>query len=421
MSKNYADLYNSPNDSIALAQRFYVKLELTAGTLAAPSNTDFFYTLPGGSISYMQPFDSSPHRSGRHHLSIIKKKKELSFSIKQYFNIDTAQGSASLTEIDAAVRVLFKSLFGKEDVTGGSPVYSSLTAPSITFSLYEVGDRWARQARGCFVQDGTLDFPGDGEATIDWSGAGKDALFAGIAKCTSTVAAGNIFHGLSGDGDQFRVGAIVMIVKADGVTRSADTTYAVVGGNVSGYRTITAISGDDITLSGTALTSDSDGSAPSPSYLVYFEPPAPTAINTPVTGLVGSAHFVGLSNSQAIRKTTLKITNNHELVNYVYGSDSLATPFFVPGNRMTCEASIEMNLNRSVLAFFNQVQSFQAKNLTFILGDSASRYFQATLPNINFPVPAFTMPDTGSVPVTFTGNAYETVLDAADEITASFL
>lgn len=417
MAKNYADLYNSPNDSIALEQRFYLRKELNAGVLAGPGNSDFFYTLPGGSISYNQPFDSSMHRSGRHHLNIIKKKKELTFSLKQYFNIDTTMGSPGTGEIDQAVRTLFTSLLGKEDIGGGSPVYTSAAAPSITFSLYEVGDRWARQARGCFLQDGTLDFPGDGEATIDFTGAGKDALFAGIAKCTSTVAGGNIFHGLTGDGAQFVVGAIVMVVKADGVTRSADKTYSTPG---TGYRTITAINGDDITVDGAAFTSDSDGSSGSPSYLVYFEPPAPTAINNPVTGLVGSAVFVGLPNTQAIRKTSLKISNNHELVNYVYGKDSLAVPFFVPGNRMTCEVSVEMNLNRNVLAFFNQVQSFQAKDLTFILGDSSSRYFQAVLPSIRFPVPAFQVPDTGSVPITFTGNAYETALDAADEITAGF-
>lgn len=417
MSKNYAAAYASPNDSIALEQRFYVKAESSAGVLAAPQNGDFIYTLPGGSISFNQPFESSPHRSGRHHLNIIKKKKENTFNLKTFFNIDTTQGTLSTTEIDPGMRTLFKSLFGNEDTTGGSPVYSSLLAPSITFSLYEVGDRWARQARGCFIQEGNLQFPGDGNAQAEWTGAGKDSLYAGIAKCTSTVAAGNIFHGQTGDGQQFSVGAIVMIVLADGVTRSADTPAT----PTATFRTITAIAGDDITLSGAALTSASDGSSGTPSYLVYFEPPAPVAINQPQTGLVGSATFAGLSTSQGVRQVTLKISNNHELVNYIYGTDALALPFFVPGNRMTCEVSVEMNLNRNTFAFFQQVKQFQAKNLTFILGDNTSRYMEATLPNIFFPVPAFTIPDSGSIPITFTGTAYETTLDAADEITLSFL
>ena len=44
--KNYAEIYNSGNDSISLEQRFYAKLETTRGVLEAPLGTDFFFHLP---------------------------------------------------------------------------------------------------------------------------------------------------------------------------------------------------------------------------------------------------------------------------------------------------------------------------------------------------------------------------------------
>ena len=150
MAKNYADIYSSSNDVLALEQRWYAKLEGTRGVLAIPGDSDFFWTLGGGSISYSQNFESSPHRSGRHHSDIIKKKKETSFSFSTYFNIDESLGSASSSEIDAANRLFFKSLLGKE-ITSPNLKYTAETAPDVTFSLYECGDKWARQSPGAFI------------------------------------------------------------------------------------------------------------------------------------------------------------------------------------------------------------------------------------------------------------------------------
>jgi hypothetical protein len=178
MARNYKSIYSSPNDSIALEQAFYLKKETTAGTLIAPTATDFLFTLGGGSVSFQQPFESSPHRSGRHHTNIIKKKKECTFSFSTYFNIDETLGAASSAEIDAPVRQLWKSLMGFEDTASGA-VYTTATPPQDTFTLFEVGDKWCRETRGCFVMGNTLTLPGDGEATCQWTGNGVEALLTG--------------------------------------------------------------------------------------------------------------------------------------------------------------------------------------------------------------------------------------------------
>jgi hypothetical protein len=410
--KNFADIYNSVNDAIALEQRWYIKPETTRGELLAPTDSDFFFTLGGGSIEYAQPYESSPHRSGRHHTGIIKKKKETSWNFSTYFNIDETQGAAVSTEIDAAVRTLFKSLLGKEDTTAGAQY--TVTVPNITFSLYECGDKFARQARGAFVQGCNMNFPGDGEATCEWSGNAKDAIYVGLGKSVTDNDGGNVITLVSGDGEQFKnaVGGLVMLIEANGTTRSADTPNGT-------PRKITAVSGDQITVDGAALA-DADGSGVNaPIYLAYYEPAAPTAINNPVTGLVGSFTVTGYA-SFCTRSVSVNFANDHELHDFCYGSDGLSGPLFTPGSRLNAEVTVEANLSKDLVKLFNQVQKFESKVLQVILGNAAGRHLDLDLPKVIFNVPAFALPETGSIPVSFTGMAFQTALDAEDEVSVFF-
>ena len=410
MAKNYASIYESGNDSTSLEQRFYAKLESTGrGILAIPGNSDFFWTLGGGSISYSQPQESSPHRSGRHHSDSIKKKKETTFTFSTYFNIDESLGTASSAEIDVANRLFFQSLLGKE-VTSPNLKYTAESAPSVTFSLFECGDFWARQAPGSFIQGGNMSFPGDGEARVEWTGASKEAFFIGIGKSIVDNEGGNIVTLQAGEGDSFRVGGAVMIIKDDGVTRSTDTA-------AGSARIITGIAGDVITLSGAPLA-DADGSA-DPVYLCYYEPDAPSAINNPVTGLVGSMSIAGL-NLSAFRNATLNIQNNHEVANYYFGTDGLSGALFVPASRMTGTLTVECNLNAEVIKFFNRVQDFEAQAFSLTLGSASGRRLEVTCPKVKFSTPTIPLGETGSVLVSFEGPCYQTELDQADEVQVEF-
>jgi len=408
VGKNYADLYNSENDSIALDQKFFVVEELVRGTLKGPTGADFIYTLEGGSVSYTQPFISSPHRSGRHHTSIIKQKKDMSFTIPTYFNIDETLGSASTAEIDPAMRVLMTSMFGKE-ITSPNLEYSTASEPDLTFSLFENGDKWAYQSRGCFVQGANMKFPGDGEATSEWTGMGVEALMVSIGKSV-TANSGNTVTVATGEGYRFPVGALVMIIHADGTTRSSDTPDGT-------YRTVTSVAGDVVTLSGAVLT-DADGTT-NPVYLCYAEPATPTAINNPVTGLVGAADFAGLS-IDCFRNIEINCQNNHEPVKYCFGSDALHGRLFVPGSRFTAELSATLNQNAPVVEFYNKLQAFQSQDFSLRLGSAAGRRLEISLPKVFMQPPSFSVPASGSIPITFKGNAYQTALDAADEITVDF-
>jgi Phage tail tube protein len=411
MAKNFASLYASVNDSSSLEQAIFIKEEITRGTLIAPTATDFIYTLAGGSLAYSQPIESSPHRSGRHHNDIIKSKKEMSWTLPIFFNIDETLGAPASTEIDTGVRLLYKSLLGRATLTAGA-VFDAVTQPDVTFSLFENGDKWGKQARGCFVDGATLTFPGDGRAQAEFRGMGAEALLVGIGKSVTANATNTVTVG-TGEGKRFPVNSLVMIKKADGTTLSTDTPSG-------SPRTVLSVVGDVVTLSGANLT-DADGSvALTPVYLCYYEPPTKTAISNPITGLVGSFSVVSMPD-QCVRSATITLENGHEAVNYCYGEDALDGSYFIAANRLTATLSMEINLNDDTVEFYNAVQAFEDQDITLVLGNAAGRHLEITMPKVIFSVPSISVPETGSIPVTYEGICYQSALDAADEITVSFI
>jgi hypothetical protein len=412
VAKNYPALYEGGNDSIALEQKIYIKAEPTGqrGTLQLPAPTDFLFHIGGASINFTQPIETSPHKSGRHHQNIIKQKTTSEWTLPTFFNINEALGSASVAVIDPAVRVLHKAMFGNEDVTGGFPVYDTSVDPNTTFTMMEIGDVWAKQAPGCFVESANIQMPGDGQSQVEWSGMAKTVLNVGIGKSITNNTANTITLA-TGEGRRFPVGAFVMIVKATNV-RSTDTP-------ANAARTVTAVSGDVVTVDGAALT-DANGSV-TPIYLTYYEPNAATAIDNPVVGLVGSISIAGFTAQNCIRNLTLNCTNSHEPVDYCFGEEGLGGPLFIPGGRFTAEVTLEMNLNKELLGFINKQKDFLGEDLTIVLGSATGRRLQILVPKAIFQVPEIPVGESGSIPITFTGNANQTGVDAADEIQLSYL
>ena len=411
MSKNYAAIYANTGDSSALNQRFYLKEEVIKGSMAIPAASDYFFALAGGSLSFSQPITSSPHRSGRHNNNTIKEKKSLEWKLPTMVNINTAV-AAGVTELESAMRVLWKSLLGKETVSGGVS-YDSSEDPSITFSLFEVGDKWAKQAYGCFVDACEIALPGDGQSKLSWSGMGVQSYLVGIGKSTVSNNSGHTVTVQAGEGKRFPAGARVMIIKADGSSRSSDT----VAGSA---RKVVSVSGDIVTLDG-AVLADADGSS-TPVYLCYFEPvlTGSEGIDNPQTGLQGTFTSSSIPGNPCIRSAKITVANKHEIVNYCWGTDAASGSIFVPASRLEVDVSIELNLNHSLVEFYNAVQSFSAQDLNFKLGDTALRYLEINMPKVIFQVPSIDVPDTGSIPVSFEGKAYQDALDAANEVVVSY-
>lgn len=406
MAKNFASIWATQNDSVALEQRFFVKQEVTRGTMIAPTDTDLIHTLNGGGIKFKRPITTSPVRTGRHHTSVIESKDETTWSFPTFFHVNESLGSFATGEVDLAWRVLMRSLLGVETVGGSSLTFDASIAPSTTFSLFETGDLWSNQAPGCFVDASNWTFPGDGQSQAAWNGMGKTMYRIGIGKSVTANAA-NAITVATGEGLKFEVGGMVMVVKANGTTRSSDTPNG-------SPRTITAISGDVVTVDGAVLT-DSDGTV-TPVYLCYYEPTTPTAINHPLIGLVGAVSVGGITSGTCVRKVELNIQNNHEPHNFCWGERGLSGPLFTPGGRLTVQTTVEMSMSHDLLKFINNLKGFAGVALSMVVGSASGRRLAIALPKVPFEIPEISIPDTGSIPVTFSGTAEQSAEDAADEI-----
>lgn len=223
----------------------------------------------------------------------------------------------------------------------------------------------------------------------------KTSLLVGIGRSVADNNAGNTVTVGTGEGSRFPVGAKVMIIEADGTTRSADTPDGT-------PRTVVSVAGDVVTLDGAALA-DADGSVlNAPVYLCYYEPATPVAIDNPQTGLQGSITIAGLGSADCVRSGTINMVNNHEVQDFCYGEEGLGGRLFTPGGRFTAEISLELNLNHDLVEFLNGIRDFAGEDITLILGDSAGRHLQIEVPKAIFPVPEISVPDTGTIPATST-------------------
>jgi hypothetical protein len=409
--KNYKSIFDGGNDSTAPNQRFYLKQEVTRGQMIAPEGTDFFFSLNGGTISFNQEFASSEHRSDRHNTTTIANKKTTEWNFNTYLNIDV-EVAAGITSADPAMHALWKSALGRQVIDGTGVHYDSAQDPSTTFTLFEVGDHWCKQAPACWVDQAVINAVGDGQTTVEWTGRGATTYYVGIGKSEAATAGNNVTLKTPNQARRFPVGAMVMLLDyADGLTRIEGTGAA--------PRIVTASNATTgvIALSGAALTVDG---TTNPFLVCYWEPTGADAINNPQTGLVGNVTIDTLSVS-CVRSATITLNNQHEAVDYCYGTDMLAAPYFVPADRLQVTVGIELNMNAPLLEFINRCQNGESHAIELKVGSSTTRHFGVDLPKVIFSVPEVAVPDAGSIPVSFEGVAYQTGVDVADEVTASYL
>jgi hypothetical protein len=419
LAKNFATEYNRTGDSVSLNQSIFIVKETTKGTFAPPLDSSFLFSLAGSSINHTQPVTPSPHRSGRHNVDSYVEKKSTEWELPTFVNIDTNAVGGD-TARDAAVAVLWESMLGNQtDNAGVSTVFDASSDPDITFSLYENLDVCGHQLRGSFCESVNLNAPGDGQAQMNWSGAAADRLRVGIGRSVIDNSGGNTFTCVNvTEAKRFPVGAQVMYIIGDGTTRSASTPNGT-------YATVTASdSTTGIVTMDIALPADMNATADPDSqvFLAYAEPETPTGISNIQTGLVGSISIDGLGGTVAcVRSFDLNLNNNHERVNYCFGTDGLATPFFVPGDRLSVELTVEMNLNSPRVEWLADIDGFESQAIAFILGAVAGRHLKIDLPKVIFDIPSTPVPETGSVNFSATGRGYANGLTTEDSVTVSYL
>ena len=413
MAKNFANIFNSTGDSSALEQKIFIKEESARGVLAIPTGTDALLPEGGTSVNKSQTKRSSTVKSGRHNTTLLKDKILTEWTINSLIHIDTTLGTPQAAEVDQAYKTLHKSMWGNESLVGGA-IYNP-TTPDITFSIFENGDVMAKQTFGAFCEGMTINLPGDGDANMEVTGFAKNSLQVGIARSVADNNGGNdITLDVAGDADCFPVNAYVMIIKDDGLTRSTDTPdgaprQVTVSNNGTGV----------VTLSGAALA-DADGSG-AEIYLAYYEPETITVINDPQTGLQGSVTIDNLVGVNCVQSVTITAVNNHTLYDGCYGEEGLGGPLFAPGGRVDINVELGLLLNAAFVKYLAGKEDFTPDDVDIVLGDATSRHLKIDLPKVIYDFPAIEYPESGNVPVTMSGMAFQTALDAEDELTISYI
>jgi len=374
------------------------------GTETAGTDDQDFLLYTTGGPTFEQPVESNPHRTGRFHTGVLKRKKVAEFDIDTLVNMSGSAGAS----IDAALMLLLESIFGTETVTASQSIKYTQGLPNFTFSMVRVSTIFAEYYTGAYCRDFTLTLPGESEATMKFTGKAAKANMAGIGQIDGLVSGSATVTLNTDHAKRFYGQPPVMIVGADGRTITA---------GADGSLTIDSISvaTDEVVLS-TTVDAEDDG------FLVFWHPGAiqQTGRDNPYTDLEGSFKFNSSGSVIDTTQITLAFANDHVDLDNRFGRD--ANVGFVAGNRATGTLTVEFDLSNENLGDLVQAREFSGFAPEIILGDSATgRYLKITAPKWIPSIPPIDVPESGTTSISMEGNFYQSAPGARDPISVEWL
>ena len=101
MAKNFATEYNKTGDSISLNQSIFVVAEITKGTFAAPTDTDFVFSLAGSAVGewFGTTKSKAPGSEEADWYNIYDKVKSSTFLAGR----DMLKGGGTITDYEGAM------------------------------------------------------------------------------------------------------------------------------------------------------------------------------------------------------------------------------------------------------------------------------------------------------------------------------
>ncbi len=373
------------------------------GTEAAGTDDQDFFLYTTGGITFQQPVESNNHRSGRFHVGVIKSKKIVEFDMDAMLNMSGNAGDS----IDTAIRVLYRSAFGKETVTALTSIKYEQDLPNFTYSVVKASTIFAEYFDGVYTKDWTLTAPGDAPVTQKFTGMGSDGSIAGIGQLNGAVVSSASIILDAGHADRFSVGARVMHVAADGRTilEGADGSIS-----VSSVDTVT----NTVVIS-TSIDADDD------TYLVFWHPGAiqQTGRDAIFTDLEGTLKLTSSGNAICATNIELSLTNDHIDLNNCFGDDANAG--FAAGNRATWNLNVTLDLSNENMGELVQARKFGGFSPELIIGDPTGRHLKITAPKWIVSVPVIDLPENGTTSYNFEGNLYQSASGKRDPIIIEFL
>jgi len=376
---------------------------LNGGSESAGTNgTDFLFCTKAG-LSYSQDFEPSMHRTGRQPTNIIKKKKMVEGELEMYVNMATG----SSPTLDNPVALILEGIFGRKTEVAGTSISFDMADPSSKyFSIMQCNNVFSRAVNGGYAKSMTLNLPGDGEALMTIPLKGRDSKECSIAQVDGAVSASPNVTVNAGEQGGFEAEARVMVVSPDGrtVLAGADGTLSV------------------SSIAGSVLALSSAVSCPDDSFVAPWSPQVFGTVGTdnPVVGLEGSVSFDGGSTTvEQIRSVEITVDPKLEDLDNYYGADG--NRGYVVGDRADIMVNVELNLSADQ---FRRIIGSKALNvfaMKIILGPAGGRRLEISCPYVRFKPVSPEIPDSGTVPVTFEGQAFQSATGAYDAIVFRYL
>lgn len=376
------------------------------GTETAGTNDQDYFLKTTGDISHNQPIDPDPHRTGRFHTGILKRKIVSEFSWDSLLNMSGDAGDS----LDNAVRLLWESIFGTETVVAAQHIQYTQGLPNFTFSAVKIGTIHGEYFTGAYAKDMTLTAPGDAEVTLNYTGMAEKGSIAGLGQIDGAVASNTLITLDANHWKRFlnegTNKARLMVVSADGRTITAGHDGSLTLESVdSGAGTITV---------GTAVDAEDDG------FIVPWHPGAIQATSrlNPATDLEGSIKLTSTGDEICATNIELGYVNDHVDLNNCFGTK--ANQGFVAANKATITLGVTVDLSNENFGDIVQTRTFDGFDPVLTIGDTTTRHLEITSPKWIVEVPAIELPENGVVPVTLTGNFFQSSPGARDPIRARF-
>lgn len=384
-------------------------LNLDAGSggveTVGDDDQDFLLHTTGG-FNYNQPNESNPHRSGRYHVGIIRQKKVAEFDLDTLVNFGSDAGDS----IDVAKRLLYKSIFGSEEVVAATHIKYVQGLPNTFFSAVQVGTILAEYFTGGYAKDYTLTINGDAPPAEKFTGRAEKSSIAGIAQIDGAVVSNADVVLNSGETNRFANNgsnnpARVMVVSADGRTITA--------GQDGSLTLVSKDSGTDTLTLSTTVDAEDDG------FIVPWHPGAvqQTGTDKVQTDLEGSFKFNSSGNTICITSLTLSYVNDHVDFDNCFGADGNLG--FAAANRATITLSVTFDLSNENFGDVVDARDFSGFSPVIVIGPDPDNGRKMTISATKWipSVPNITRPENGTVPVTMEGILYQSAAGARDPVT----
>ena len=369
-----------------------------AGVEAAGTDDQDFLLYTTGGPTLEQPVESNPHRTGRFHTGIIRKKKLANFDFDTMVNMSGNAGDS----IDLALRVLMEQTFGTEEVVASTAIIYKQTTPCFTFSLVRVSTIFGEYYTGGYVRDYTLSIPGDAPATQKFVGRAAKASIAGLARVDGALVGATDIILDAGTSKRYTAESRVMVVAADGRTVTAGIDGTLIVDSVD--------DGLNKVILNTAVDVEDDG------YIVPWHPGAvqQTGRDAIYTDLVGRFKFNSADADIDTTQIEVGYTNDHIDFDNRFGRDGNVG--FAAGNRGTMNLAVTFDLSNENMGDVVRARDFAGFDPVIEIGDSAGsdRYLKLAMKKWIPSVPAINVPENGTTPITFEGTVLQSAPGARD-------